>query len=185
MPCLNPPESPPPPVPHLKDSHLYKHSPRPRKNANLTCPLSSDPFADFDSDNTHSATTTLERARESTYSRWQQRRLEAEFGSCEDAYRPSGVGDRQTLLSPMSTRRRGAVSSESPVSPTLPTAPPIPRNDEYISRKYRSGKANKTLTSDASPEEKKSYRRSSFYSFWDDVLGARRATLSARTYNGL
>jgi len=71
------------------------------------------------------------------------------------------------------------------VSPTLPTAPPIPRNDEYISRKYRSGKANKTLTSDASPEEKKSYRRSSFYSFWDDVLGARRATLSARTYNGL
>jgi len=55
---------------------------------------------------------------------------------------------------------------------TVPTAPPIPDDDEYMSRKYGASLKRKGGKDDK--------RRSSFYNFWDEVLAGSRTSLAAR-----
>lgn len=58
----------------------------------------------------------------------------------------------------------------------MPIAPPIPDDDEYVSRKYGAG----FKRDGDGKEEKEKRRRSSFYNFWDEVLAGSRTTLAAR-----
>ncbi len=133
-----------------------KPTPAPKPHSQPISPEQAA-FAEFSSLNPYSPTSLNDTQR-------QERLLEAEYASFGDgdvspldgaaaaAAAYAYEDDREKLL----TTRRGAFSLE---------APPVPEEDLYMKRKL-GGKGRRG-------EEGRRMRRSSFYGFWDEVLGSR------------